>query len=47
MALPKNTIVAILVMMLIFLGIFTVGLGYRLVLHYCYGVKWQIAPRAV
>jgi hypothetical protein len=45
LALPKKTKVAVLVMMLIFLGVFAVGLGYRLILHYCYGIRWKIAPK--
>jgi hypothetical protein len=46
LALPKNTVIAILVMALIFLGVFSLGLGYRLVVGFCYGTRWRIGARA-
>ena len=45
LALPKNTILAILVMALLFLGVFSAGLGYRLVMGYCYGRRWRMSHR--
>lgn len=43
LALPKNTIVAIIVTALIFVGVLAIGVGYRLVRHFCYGVRWRLA----
>lgn len=43
-ALPKNTILAILIMVIIFVGCLGAGLFYKLVLEYCFGVRWKVNP---